>query len=141
MITSDKINTIQRKIKLAILQIQKEENVTISFGACRYNSESYRTTMTINTVGRGIEPTVLSDVANLRMCKMLGFTQNIIGMDFIGTNGTYKITEIKLRNRKYPVIATNSVGKSYKFTTESIKRSLGGDKVINRNANLDKLVV
>jgi hypothetical protein len=140
MITSDKINTIQRKIKLAILQIQKEENVTISFGACRYNTESYRTTMTINTVGRGIEPTAVSDSANLRMCKMLGFTQNIIGMDFTGTNGTYKITEIKMRNRTYPVIATNSAGKSYKFTIASIKKSLGGDKVINRNANLDKLL-
>jgi hypothetical protein len=61
-------------------------------------------------------------------------------MDFSGKNGIYKITEIKLANRKYPVIATNSEGKLYKFTTESIKSYLGGDKIINRNANLNSLV-
>jgi hypothetical protein len=141
MINSDRINDIQRKIKLAILQIEKEENIKISFGACRYSSDSYRTTMTINTIGKGVEnePGV-TDTKNLSMCKRLGFTQNVIGMDFSGKNGIYKITEIKLANRKYPVIATNSEGKLYKFTTESIKSYLGGDKIINRNANLNSLV-
>jgi hypothetical protein len=141
MINSDRINDIQRKIKLAILQIEKEENIKINFGVCRYDSDSYKSTMTINTIGKGVEnvPEV-TDAKNLSMCKRLGFTQNVIGMNFSGKNGTYKITEIKLANRKYPVIASNSAGKSYKFTVSNIKTYLGGDKVINRNANLNSLV-
>jgi hypothetical protein len=71
----------------------------------------------------------------------MGFTQNIIGMQFTGTNGVYEITEIKTRNRTYPVIAKSlSSGKSYKYSVNQIKSLIGGDKIINRNANLDKLV-
>jgi hypothetical protein len=85
MINSDRINDIQRKIKLAILQIEKEENIKINFGVCRYDSDSYKSTMTINTIGKGVEnvPEV-TDAKNLSMCKRLGFTQNVIGMNFSG---------------------------------------------------------
>jgi hypothetical protein len=51
MINSDRINDIQRKIKLAILQIEKK-NIKINFGVCRYDSDSYKSTMTINTIGK-----------------------------------------------------------------------------------------
>jgi hypothetical protein len=62
-------------------------------------------------------------------------------MQFTGTNGVYEITEIKTRNRTYPVIAKSlSNGKSYKYSVNQIKSLIGGDKIINRNANLDKLV-
>jgi len=75
------------------------------------------------------------------ICKRLGFTQNIIGMQFQGTNGIYEVVDIKTRNRKYPVIAeSKSDGKMYKFSTNHIKYLIGGDKIINRNANLDKLI-
>jgi len=30
--------------------------------------------------------------------------------------------------------------KSYKFSVDTIKKILGGDKLINRNKNLDKLI-
>jgi hypothetical protein len=41
--------------------------------------------MTINTIGKGVEnvPEV-TDAKNLSMCKRLGFTQNVIGMNFSG---------------------------------------------------------
>jgi hypothetical protein len=62
-------------------------------------------------------------------------------MQFRGTNGVYEITEIKTRNRTYPVIAKSlSNGKMYKYTVNQVKALIGGDKIINRNANLDKLV-
>lgn len=37
MITPEKINSVQAKIKAAIAQIAREENVDIAFGSCRYN--------------------------------------------------------------------------------------------------------
>ena len=61
-------------------------------------------------------------------------------MQFHGTNGVYEITDIKTKNRKYPVIAISTNGNSYKFSVDHIKRLIGGDKIINRNANLDKLL-
>ena len=136
MITDSKIDKIQAKIKKAIESIAKEENVSISFGGISYNAAHYTTQMKITTLEKSDR---VSNVL-LSTCKSLGFTQNIIGMTFSGTNGLYKIIDIKTRNRKYPIIADASNGKSYKFSVAYIKTKLGGDKIINRNANLDKLI-
>lgn len=135
MITKDKIITIQNKIKAAISKIEADENVTIEFGNIRFNTASYTSNMTIKTNEKS------EAVSNslLLVCRKLGFTQNIIGMKFIGRNGEYEIIDIKPKNFKYPVIAKNSKG-TYKFSVKYIKDLMGGDKIINRNANLDKLI-
>jgi hypothetical protein len=62
-------------------------------------------------------------------------------MQFHGTNGIYEIVDIKTKNRKYPIIAKSiTSGISYKFSKEHIKKLIGGDKIINRNANLSKIL-
>ena len=138
MITSTKITAVQAKIKRAIAQIEKDENVTIKFGSCSYNSAYYGTKMTVTSNDKGDEK-VNSVYTNLS--KQYGFTQNIIGMEFSTGSGTkHKITEFRTRAPKFPIITMASDGKSYKFTVDQAKRYLGGDKLINRTANLDKLV-
>jgi hypothetical protein len=73
--------------------------------------------------------------------KRFGFTQNIIGMQFNSKNGVYEIIDIKTRSRKYPIIAKSLLtGQQFKYSVASIKALIGGDKIINRNANLDKLI-
>lgn len=136
MITDSKISDIQNKIKKALAEIEKEENVKISFGTCRYNSAFYNTTMKVETVVENEKVSLVYE----GLCKRLGFTQNIIGMKFYGKNGIYEITNIIPKNRKYPVLAKSPDGKEYKYTVPHIKTLIGGDKIINRNANLDKLV-
>jgi hypothetical protein len=137
MINETKIRSVQEKIKRAIAQIEKEENVKIDFGSISYNAAFYGSKMTVKT----LEKTDTVSKTYETICKRMGFTQNIIGMQFTGTNGVYEITEIKTRNRTYPVIAKSlSSGKSYKYSVNQIKSLIGGDKIINRNANLDKLV-
>lgn len=137
MITDTRISEIQKKIKLALLKIETEENVKISFESARYTKAFYKTSMIVKTND------ISDDVKDVyvRMCKMLGLTQNIIGMTFTGKNGLYEIIDIVPKNRKYPIIAKSlSVNKEFKYTVDQIKRLIGGDKIINRNANLDKLV-
>jgi hypothetical protein len=137
MINETKIKKIQDKLKLAILQIEAEENVKIDFGTISYNKAFYTSKMTVKT----LEKTEAVGDVYKSICKRLGFTQNIIGMQFYGTNGVYEITEIKTRNRTYPIIAKQVSGvKTYKYSVDQIKRLIGGDKIINRNANLDKLI-
>ena len=50
------------------------------------------------------------------------------------------IVDIKTRNRKYPILTIGSNGKHYKHTVGQVKTLIGGDKIINRNANLDKIL-
>jgi hypothetical protein len=137
MIDENKIKKIQDKLKLAILQIETEENVKIDFGTISYNKAFYTSKMTVKTLEKN---EVVGDVYKA-ICRRLGFTQNIIGMRFNGTNGVYEIVDIKTKNRTYPIIAKQVSGlKTYKYSVDQIKRLIGGDKIINRNANLDKLI-
>ena len=136
MINETKIKSIQSKIKLAISKIEQEENVKIDFSSVRFNVAHYTTQMSVKT----LDKTESVDSVLKSICVKLGFTQNIIGMTFDGTNGMYEIIDIQTRNRRYPVIVKSSDGKKYKYSVEHIKKIIGGDKIINRNANLDKLI-
>jgi Cdc6-like AAA superfamily ATPase len=135
MITDTKISTIQEKIKKAIEQIEKDENVKISFSSCRYNSAFYQTQMKVATT---VKTDAVKDVY-INICKKLGFTQNIVGMKFSGPSGIYEIVDIKPRNTKYPIIA-KAGSKQYKYSVYNIKSLIGGDKIINRNANISRLL-
>jgi hypothetical protein len=75
-----------------------------------------------------------------KLCQKVGFTQNVIGQSFTQNGSLYRIVNIKTKNRKYPVIASSRLGTLYKFSVATVKMRLGGDKLINRNANLDKLL-
>lgn len=133
----DKIATIQLKIKQAIANIEKEENVKISFGNISYNSAYYTSKIKVTSLDETPEvKRVLKSE-----CTLIGLPQNVIGMKFKKGQDIFEISEIKLRNTKYPVIAKNETnGKFFKFTVPSIKLYIGGDKVINRNANLSSLL-
>lgn len=81
------------------------------------------------------------DRNNERISNGYGFTQNIIGMEFESQGGVHKITGFKPRNTRYPIITIEkNSGRGYKFPVDSIKSKLGGDKLINRSANLEKLL-
>ena len=136
MITDSKINKVQARIKAAIAQIEKEENVSISFASIKYNSEYYSTAMKVSTT----EKSEKVDGIYEGICRRLGFTQNVIGLSFNANMGEMIITDIKTKNRKYPVIAQAPNGTYYKYSVDHIKRLVGGDNIINRNANLKKLL-
>ena len=136
MINDRKIKTVQDKIRLAISQIEKEENVKIEFGSVRYNVAQYSTQMSVKT----LEKTESVDNVFKSLCARLGFTQNIIGMKFESTGGMYEIVDIQTKNRKYPIIAVSPKGTRFKYSVPHIKKLIGGDKIINRNANLEKLI-
>ena len=137
MINEAKINKIQNRIKQAIFQIELEENVKIDFGTINYNKAFYTSKITVST----LEKTEAVGDVYKAICRRIGFTQNIIGMRFHGTNGIYEIVDIKTKNRTYPIIAKSLTGvKMYKYSVNQVKALIGGDKIINRNANLDKLI-
>lgn len=136
MITPSKIKSIQAKIEKAIAQIAIDENVTINFGGPRYDSSMYYSKMTV----KAVLPKAQTMSVNEKLSRSVGFTQNVIGMTFKYKSSIMEIVEIKTRNPKYPVIGKTKSGTGYKFTVEQAKRFLGGDKLINREANLSKLV-
>jgi hypothetical protein len=120
MITRTKIRTIQDKIQRAIAEIEKEEDVEISFGSRRFDSSMYSTKMTVKTTAQDESTVIAVDSVNTRMSQSYGFSENIIGKTFTINGNRHIITEFKTRNRKYPII-TQSNGRGYKHTTSQIK--------------------
>lgn len=120
-----KVKTIQNQIKEAIRKIEKDNSVKISFGTCRYSDSDYRSTMSVKLVkvttdGKKV---VGSQSENLELSKLFGFKSNIIGKKFNSNGKEFTITEFKIRNRKYPVIAESN-GRSYKFESSRVKTLL-----------------
>lgn len=127
MIDSNKIDRVQSKIKKLIAQVEKEENVEIKFGTCRYNAAEYGTRMTVRSSDTNNKAVVKADEAT---CKRLGLPANVIGMSFTTGRSRMKIVEIKTRNRKYPVICENvKTNKRYKYSVSHINGFLGKSPV------------
>lgn len=131
----EKVVSISEKIKLALSEISKSEGVEILMDGVSFNSVSFTTKLTVN------EPNnPETERINLMLSKRYGFVQNVIGMEFVSPSGTFVINGFKTSNRKYPILATRSDGKSYKFHPSQILKHIGGNSIINRNANLKKLI-
>lgn len=58
-----------------------------------------------------------------RTSRLLGFDDNVIGRFTVVNGKKFTITDIKTRNRTYPIIA-DFEGKSYKLSVDQVKRGL-----------------
>lgn len=131
----DKVISISEKIKLALSEISKTEGIEISMSGISFTSTSFNVKIT------GVEKDNPEyEKVNLNLSKKYGFAQNIIGMEFTSPSGTFIIDGFKTGNRKYPILATRTDGKTYKFHPSQILKYIGGHNVVNRNANLRNLL-
>lgn len=130
-----RVISLTNKIKKALEDIEISENISISYNT--YFSK-YEMKLNLNLSENNLERESL----NLELSRKYGFTQNIVGMEFISpSSGLFRITGFKTRNRKYPILAIRvSDGSQYKFAPYQILSYIGGEKIVNRNANLDKLL-
>lgn len=134
-----KLISILDKLKKVISEIEKSDNIKIDIGTISHTQSSFTTSL------KGLDLSKLDDIdkSNLSMSKVLGFTQNIVGFEFKSgkDNDCFKVTEFKMRNRIYPIIAKKmSNGKAYKFSSKYVLDRIGGTKQVNRIANLDSLL-
>jgi len=129
-----KLDRLRKKIIEALREIEKEEQVTISFGSTSYDDTMFRTPMTITESADTKEVRELHTRKNLNLSLRYGFVGNIVGMKY---NGGI-ITEFKTRNTKMPIILIKN-GKSYKVSPATVKRSLS-EVAIRRYNNLKELL-
>ena len=135
------------------MKLRKIEEITQRVELLMRDYPDFKCNIKLNTTRLGFNLTISgidesqSDEIhreNLLLSKRYGFTQNIVGMEFEtcvnGKNRTHKIVGFKTSNRKFPIITDElTSGQSYKFEASVVKTKLGGDSIINRNANIKKL--
>jgi hypothetical protein len=129
MITNEIISNLKKTL----------EQFNISYNVRLLEEDKFSFRLEINAIDTSKEKEIHK--ANLNISKRYGFTQNIVGMEFSSPRGHYKITGFKTSNRLYPILAEDiTTGSRYKFSVNSVKEKLGGNKLINRNVNLDNLL-
>lgn len=133
----ERAKQISNKIKEALSLIDEQENIKISIDGVSFTS----TSINLRISGTdNLNPVEFNRTMTL-MSKRYGFTQNIIGMEFTCSNGDFVIDSFAPKNRKYPILATRKIdGAKFKFPPKNILKYLGGDSIINRNANLKNLL-
>lgn len=125
---------ISEKVKLALKKIQEEEKLEFEISQISFNPTQLKFIILASS-SDNIEK------LNLTLSKKYGFTQNIIGMEFSCKLGNFKIESFAVKNRKYPIIARRIIdSRQYKFESKNILKYLGGNSIVNRNANLKNLL-
>lgn len=134
----ERLEQMMLRLRMAVLEIGRGEGFEITLSEPNQLFSGSQNTHIAKMMIAETKPE--DHMANEALCMKVGFTQNVIGLSFTQNGSLYRIVNIKTRNRKYPVIASSRLGGLYKFSVATVKRNLGGDQLINRNANLDKLI-
>jgi hypothetical protein len=109
----------------ALKVVADKYGLAVSHKGGRFSPENY--TLNIDfTVLTGDGPDAIP-ATFARDAARVGIPTDCYGKTFTSRGKTFKITGIKTRNRKYPVLATSLVdGRSYKFDTWTVSASFRG---------------
>jgi hypothetical protein len=98
--------------------------VDVSVGRCRFNQNAATFKVEVKTVDEDGEA-FDEDAANFKVfAEEFGLKEEYFGKTFTSQDVEYTISGLKLRNRKYPVLAIRADGKRFKFPARLVKRLL-----------------
>jgi hypothetical protein len=113
---------ISSKIMEALKTIEGDLGVTFSRGNGKYDSSSFnmKVTATIDNVDGSTQTPEMIDFQ--REAHYYGLEASDLGTTFTQNGKTFEIVGLKPRSRKYPILGKDRMGKTFKFTADSVKR-------------------
>lgn len=109
---SSNLDEVRDQINNTLAAVLKQYGLTAKIGNIRYSSNDFRTTLTVSTGSN-------ADAAQRefeRHAYKFGLAVDLFGKSFMHHGEKFTITGIKPKSRKYPVLAKNAKGTTYKFT-------------------------
>lgn len=107
-------------------ELQKETGVLVTIGNISYQDSSLRTTMKANIVNPDISGAAAKvNIAKAEFkdyCYRYGFNPADYGRNFVFKGETFMITGLKTRKQRCPILAQNNSGKTYKFSTDAVRK-------------------
>ena len=124
MLTSQKLDLIRKDMKLALSMVESTHNLEFEIGKMTYGNYTFKVTLEA-AIGKDGEEADLAKTKWDKECYSFGLKREDFGSKFKLTNGKiYIITDIKPRSTKFPIIAEDSFGESFKFRATSVKMGL-----------------
>ena len=120
--TRSNIRVLRTRLERALEEIAEDYGITFEVGSMRFNADECSTKITAHNAED------MSDVRREQFdgnCFVLGIKPEAYGATFQSRGKTYKITGLKPRSPKFPVIAEDvRSGSSYKFPLRAIGSDL-----------------
>lgn len=108
----------------AVKELEAKYNVSMSLGNIKYGDDNFYGKVTVinkdETTGEKID---LEAQSFTSMATLYGLKASDLGRTFVAQGQTFKITGLKTRNRKLPIIASSN-GRSYKFPADRVVSAL-----------------
>jgi hypothetical protein len=114
--TRPTLRALDVEIDAALAVVAEKHGMTFTRAGGRFSDTTYTPKVSFSIVG---ESGIPADFA--RNAQYFGLTEDDYGREFTTYRGTYKITGINLRAKKYPITAEClRTGKGYKFPVSAV---------------------
>ena len=114
-LTKTTVAQIQREIADAVASVAAKHNLQLSPSRARYSDSNIKLSMELTAVSESGEPADFAAHA-----RLLGLPADCYGKTITTNSRTLSICGIKLRNRKYPVLAKDDGGRTYKLSETQV---------------------
>jgi len=113
--TKSNLKSVRTEIETALNKVGEKLGISLSIGNISFNADQFTSKLTANsTTDKGEVNQKEWD----RFCLFTSFDKDDFGKSFIQGGTTYTICGVKARSRKYPILAKNASGTTYKFGEE-----------------------
>jgi len=116
-----KIKQLRSAIQAAIKPLEAEHGVAFEIGSAHYNSTGCKFKFEVlDAQESGSQGMDFMELSFRRGCDEYGLRPEDFGKSFQAHGETFTISGLKPKNRKFPVIATDKDGSSYKFRARDV---------------------
>jgi hypothetical protein len=126
MFDKDNVRELKNDIEGALGVVAAKHDITFTMGGIRYGVDTVR--LTIDGTDNSTPGENIYEKDFLNYCEQYGLSKDDLGATFMSpqSGDLYKITGLKTRNRKYPILAEKvSTGKGFKFSAELVRECRG----------------
>jgi len=116
MIDRTTLRLMRQEIEEAVQQVAQKFNVNIEAGNASFSSDNATLKLAISTIDASGNVLTKEAQAFETYAPMYGITKKL-GETFETHQGIYTLVGFKPKSKKYPILATNAKGKTYKFPT------------------------
>lgn len=121
----DICNEVMKDVKVAILEALKHYGLSAEFNGGKFDAERFTPKINIVVTNNDGSTTSIYEKDFKQYAHVVGLKSDDFNKIFIYNGQKYNISGLKLKSRKFPVIAYNAITKkSYKFNADVVKKLL-----------------
>jgi hypothetical protein len=125
------LQALRPKIEKALQELAEAEGISIDLGSARFSSDNATFKLVLSTVNTdGTVNTKEGEDFKFYAPNRYGLKAEALDATFTRQGEQWTITGCKPRSTKYPILAKNRNGKTYKFAPEDVKRAMNDQTLV-----------